>query len=262
MNNPSTEAVIIFLVVATSIILLMAIFVAFTIFQHQQKQNLYKKNIEELKAAHDKELLHAQLEIQENTLQHISREIHDNIGLSLTLAKLNLNTFDIREKNKALEKIDLCIELLTNSIHDLASLGKSFNAGYIAENGLIKAVQNELDNIKRTGTIASRLSITGNPLFMDSQKELLLFRIVQEALNNIIKHSAAKTLNIVLHYTSSHIQVKVSDDGKGLPDEKCPAKKMGSGLSNMQQRAKMVNGECEIKNNSSAGTTVFINIPY
>ena len=221
MHNASPHGIILFLAVTTALIFLMAIFIAFVIFRYQKRQDMFKKQIEDLKIAHDGAMLEAELEIQEQTMQHISREIHDNIGLGLTLAKLNLNTIDIEEKKTAQEKIDHSVKIITNSINDLSGLGKSFNANYIAANGLIKAVENELDNISRVGAINPHLDITGNPLFMDSQKELLLFRIMQEALNNSIKHSAAKNLNILLHYNKNQIEVKVSDDGIGLPEKQC-----------------------------------------
>ena len=261
MHSSSNQGIILFLAATTALIFLMATFIAFVIFRYQKRQDMFKKQIEDLKIAHDSAMLEAELEIQEQTMQHISREIHDNIGLGLTLAKLNLNTINISEKNIAQEKIDHSVKIITNSINDLAGLGKSFNANYIAANGLIKAVENELDNISRIGAVHSNLNITGNPLFMDSQKELLLFRIMQEALNNSIKHSSAKNLNILLHYDKTQIEVKVSDDGKGLPDNTAFRKK-GIGLSNMELRAKMIHGDCLIKNNNTAGTTVYINIPY
>ena len=261
MSTLSIGSILIFFVVTTILILVMSIFISAIVFKYQHRQNLHKKHIEQLKSLHTNEMLQTQLEIQEHTLQHISREIHDNIGLGLTLAKLNLNTIDITDLKNLQAKIDHSVKILGNSINDLAGLSKSFNANYIAANGLIKAVENELENIQRTGAITSFLSITGNPLFMDSQKELLLFRIMQEAFNNIIKHASAKNLNILLHYNETHVQVKISDDGKGLP-ENTAFRIKGNGISNMEHRAKMINGACTIKNNFLSGTTVYINIPY
>ena len=77
-----------------------------------------------MKLDYEKNLLHTQLEIQEQTLQHISREIHDNINLSLTLAKLNLNTFDWNYPVKAKNKIDSSLQQISKAIVDLSDLSK------------------------------------------------------------------------------------------------------------------------------------------
>ena len=88
----------------TLILLLLTSFVMSFLFIYQRKQISYFETIEKLKHDHEKNILKTQLEIQEQTLQHISREIHDNINLSLTLAKLNLNTLDWNHPDKAKNK--------------------------------------------------------------------------------------------------------------------------------------------------------------
>ncbi len=261
MYNTSAQTVIIFVLVATILILAMAVFISIIVDRYQQSQNAHHRRIQDLKIAHDNSLLQTQLEIQEQTLQHIAREIHDNIGLSLTLAKLNLNTLDLDGNNNSRSKLDDSIKMLSKSIEDLAGLSKSLNADYIAANGFLKAVENELQNIKKTG-MAAELLITGEPVFLEGQKELVLFRMVQEALNNIMKHASASSLNVTLHYNGDMLDILVSDDGKGLSLDDPKIKKNGSGIANMQQRAKMINGKWHIQNNVKHGTTVIINIPY
>ena len=93
------DDIIIFLLVTTSIILVMAGFVITIVLLYRKKQISYQKDIDHIKAEYEKAILNTQLEIQEQTFRNISKEIHDNIGMSLTLAKLNLNmlTFYIRQ---------------------------------------------------------------------------------------------------------------------------------------------------------------------
>ena len=98
---------------------------------------------------------------------------------------------------------------------------------------------------------------------MDSQSELILYRITQEALNNIIKHSKATRINIILTYTETDLIVAVQDNGVGISwseYEKNKPFKMSAGLNNMKKRAKMINGSFEIKSNET-GTTVLVTIP-
>src|SRR5678815_5083890 len=98
--------IVLFLSVCTFLILLMAGFIVTILYLYRKKQLAYYKTIEELRLDYEKNLLHTHLEIQEQTLQHISREIHDNIGLSLTLAKLNLNTLDWDHPSKTKIQIE------------------------------------------------------------------------------------------------------------------------------------------------------------
>src|SRR5436190_856985 len=157
------------------------------ILMYQKKQLAYQQKLETLKLDHEKNLMAAQLEIQEDTFQHISKEIHDNISLSLTLAKLNLNTLSWTEKEKAVSQLNTSIELISQSITNLSDISKSLNSDIIASQGLITAVKNELQRIREIGLFNIDLNIPGNPVYMDIQRELIIFRIIQEAFNNIIK---------------------------------------------------------------------------
>src|SRR5215213_8542464 len=94
--------------VTVLILLLMSVIVTLLYF-HQSKRIAFRQ-----------QLINTQLEIQEETFQHISREIHDNIGLSLTLAKLHLNTLDLGPELTQKDKVDSCVDLITQAIHDLS----------------------------------------------------------------------------------------------------------------------------------------------
>src|SRR5262245_8611483 len=182
---------ILFILASTFLILLMAGFIVTILFLYKNKQLAYFKSIEELKLDYEKNLLHTQLEIQEQTLQHISREIHDNISLSLTLAKLNLNTFDWNCLSKARTQINCSLEQVSKAITDLTYLSKGLNSELIANQGLIEVLKSEVERLKESSLFDLNYTITGTAVFMDSQKELVIFRIIQEAFNNIIKHAKA-----------------------------------------------------------------------
>ena len=100
MQDPSTQGIIIFIAGVGFLLLLFISFIVTIVYKYQQKQNAYFKDIEMLKTSHQNALLQSQLEIQEQTFQNISREIHDNIGQKLTLAKLHLNTLDHEDREK------------------------------------------------------------------------------------------------------------------------------------------------------------------
>jgi two-component system, NarL family, sensor kinase len=256
---------VLFILASTFLLLLMAGFIATILFLYKKKQLAYYKTIEELKLDYEKSLLRTQLEIQEQTLQHISREIHDNINLSLTLAKLNLNTFDWGHPDKSKNKIDSSLLQISKAIVDLSDLSKGMNSELIINQGLIEVLKKETNRLRELNLFELDYVVTGNPVFLASQKELVIFRIIQEALNNIIKHAKATSVKLNLEYDSDHINVLIADNGKGFCKdavEQNKNKESNAGLSNMQKRAALFNGRTIIDSILDSGTTIFVTIPY
>ena len=99
---------------------------------------------------------------------------------------------------------------------------------------------------------------------MDAKKELIIFRIVQEAFNNIIRHAKAANATVVLHYDAQGLCIKVTDDGVGfdVPGESKSSQKNKAGLKNMETRTKMIGGEMKIESSSGTGTVLLFTIPF
>lgn len=144
--------------------------------------------------------MESKLEIQEQTLKTISQEVHDNIGQVLSLAKLNINTMAEATPEALTEKINDSRLLITKAIQDLRDLSKSLNTDYISEMGLLKAIEYEVDLIQKTVLLNIKLIIKGETYRLDPHTELIVFRIVQEALHNVLKHAQATLVKVGLHY--------------------------------------------------------------
>ena len=216
MFNTSTQSILIFVLTSVLLILFLVGFITKIIYRYQQKQNAYYKDLEKLKIAYENDLLQSQLEIQEQTFQNISREIHDNIGQKLTLAKLYLNTLEIKEPGIVLQKTNDSIELIGEAINDLSNISRSMSSEIVLNNGLIKALEFETNQLRKSGLYDINLRVTGETIFLDANKELVLFRIVQEALNNIVKHALASIIEIHLHYETENLNLDITDNGKGF----------------------------------------------
>ena len=257
----NTDDIIVFFFAITALAIVMIAFIVIMLVLYSKKQNKFQQSLEKLKLDNEKAILNTQLEIQEQTFQHISREIHDNISLSLTLAKLHLHTFDWNNKERAEEKLASTIDLLTSSISQLSDISKSLNADIITQHGLLEAIEEELNRIRKTGLFELKLDITGNPVYMDSQRELVVFRIIQEAFNNIIKHACASAVCLGLHYNKEKLLVTISDDGKGF-DHREAGSSNQAGLRNMETRAKVLKGDILISSRPGVGTNLSFNIPF
>lgn len=257
------HTIIIFIIVITLFILILIAFIVIILLLYQRRHISYQKGLETLKSDFEKTLLTTQLEIQEQTFQSISREIHDNIGLSLTLAKLNLNTIDWNNADHTREKVAGSVDFISRAIEDLSYISKALHTGFIEENGLLKALELEIDKIQKLNIFTIDYDVTGSGIYMQTQKELVIFRIVQEVLNNCIKHAQATHINILLNYHSSFVEIKISDNGKGfMPDSGEEQKSKGTGLMNIVKRAAYINGSCNVYSLPGQGTSVIMKIPY
>ena len=260
MFGSSTTPIIIFVIICTFLIALLIGFITSMVYKYQQKQNAYYRDLEQLKITHANEMLQSQLEIQEQTFENISREIHDNIGQKLTLAKLHLNTLNIDDKYKATTQLDDSIIIISEAINDLSDISRSMSSEIIQNNGIIKALEFEISQLKKSSLYQIHLIVTGDPIFLDSKKDLVLFRIIQEALNNIMKHANASKIEIELHYNSEQLFLKISDDGEGFINETNII--TGTGIANMKRRVHLLKGTFEINSKLQVGTSIVIKIPF
>lgn len=234
-------------------LLLIGIIIITALLYHNRKK-LHQAEVSKFQHT----LLQSQLEIQEQTFKTISQEIHDNIGQMLSLAKLNLNTIDFSRAQKTIDKVSDAKELVSKAIQDLRDLSKTLNTETITTIGLMRAIEMELQRLQKTETVQTHFDITGILVKLDAQKELILFRIVQEALHNIIKHARATVINVTAAYTSHQLLVTIMDDGcgfdKGIANH-------GSGLRNMQSRARLMNARMTITSRPGNGTQIAICLP-
>jgi len=246
------------------IILAFIFFIVFIMLAFNKRQLVLKKNIQILELNQEKNILNAQLEIQENTFKKISQEIHDNISLSLTLAKLHLNTLSLVESANGNKQIESSVDLISKALQDLNDISKSLDSDVIEHQGLIHALENEAELIRKAGIHQVTLSIEGTALYMDSSKELLIFRMIQEACNNILKHAEASIININLHYEPNTLSIQVCDNGKGFDLQEAEhqrATKRSAGIKNIQKRASLMNARIAISSSPACGTIISLHIP-
>jgi two-component system, NarL family, sensor kinase len=261
MDFFSEDITIIFFASAFLIVVAVGIIILILLYQKRQLSHLKEKN--EMKNNFEKELLKSQLEIQEQTLKNISQEIHDNVGQVLTLAKLNLATTTVAEST-ANEKIKTSQQLIGKAIQDLRDLSRSLNTDYVEDLGLVRSIEYELELLQKTGTIVTELSIEGKIVRLDKQRELILFRIVQEAIHNIIKHAEAKKISASIHFNDEAITILIKDNGKGFdlsPLNDAGNQSFGLGLRNMNNRAKLIAAVFSVTSTIGKGTEVSLQLP-
>jgi len=169
------------------------------------------------------------------------------------------------DKRQDLEqKIQDSKHLVSKAIQDLRDLSKSLNTDNIASIGLIKSIEYELEMISKTGSHQTSLTTEGNITRLNDQKELILFRIIQEVLNNVLKHAEAKNITVQAKYNSQQMELLVIDDGNGFNLH--AANEIdhvnGLGIRNMQNRAKLIGADFQIDSKIGEGTKIKLTVPF
>ena len=245
---------IINLIIAGCAIILFFLFFFYLFFvQSQRRKILHQKEMFDLKVRFEKTILQSQLEIQEQTFRNISQEIHDNIGQVLSLAKLNLNTIP---HETASDKIFLTEELLGKAINDLRDLSKSLHPEKISDIGLVNATRHELFTFQKVSKINTELIADESEIIVDGNKSVIIFRMMQEALHNALKHAKASNITVTMQQQGSSTIIEIRDDGIGFATAKLKNTETGIGLKSMEQRCKLINASFTIDSIPEKGTTL------
>ncbi|HSZ32408.1 MAG TPA: ATP-binding protein [Puia sp.] len=247
----------------TFIVLLLSSLIVIVIINYKRKQEKYKKEKEVLLFAFENERIKIQTEVEEETRQNLASELHDNIGQLLSLTNVILSSVNMNNVDKAKEKIQSAQELVLLSIKDMRHLTKLVQGENILSDGLKEAIDQEIRWLQRneyykisTQFISSRENIK------NSNKDLIIFRLFQESIHNIIKHADATVIDLKIEVGNSLFNMQIEDNGKGLPLEEIDKNKKGLGLQNMQKRTHMLGGDMKIESIPLKGTKVIFNIPY
>ncbi|HVS95779.1 MAG TPA: ATP-binding protein [Puia sp.] len=248
--------------VGSFITLLLAIFLVSFVYIHQRRQYAFLREKQLIKSQFQEELLKTRLEIQEETFRSISEEIHDNIGQTLSFIKLNLNTMtpslDERQEDKWRESKDL----LTKVIQDLRGLSRTLNTDFIRDIGLVTAVRQQTGVLHRSGLYQMQVEVQGEERTLPANRELVVYRVIQELLNNIVKHAEATAIHLCMRYEPEKLTVIVEDDGVGFDPETIAAQeRSGIGLRNVLNRMSMISGTASIQSAPGAGAKITLHLP-
>lgn len=243
-------------------VFLLAFIISAIIFvvQYKNKKRESQAQLAQQEILHQKELLATEMEIQSQTMQHIGREIHDNVGQKLTLA--SLYTQQLAYENKAPninEKIENIGEIINQSLKELRHLSKSLTDNTIEKGSIISLLQQEFERIKELRKFKVNLDITNEDLALTYQAKNVILRVTQEFLQNSMKYSNCKTISSSIHKIDGKLKMVLNDDGIGFDAE--GTVENGIGLTNMKKRVELIGGFFQLQSKKSEGTTLTIEIP-
>jgi two-component system, NarL family, sensor kinase len=236
--------------------LVIVIFISAIRYQKKQKKHLLEK--QQLQSEFAQTLLQSQLEIQEQTLQRVSWELHDNLGQVASIIKINLNTLQLNDITAATEKIESTKDLTRQLIYDIKALSISLGSDRLKQAGLLQALQTEADRLNKTGEFTASLTLQGTMPEINEDTAVILYRMSQEILNNMVKHSGAKNIHIDISVSEKIFTLAFADDGSGFDVEEKTGS--GAGLRNLYSRAGLIKARLTIITSQGKGTQISIQL--
>ena len=247
----------ILLIILFSILVLSLItyYLFYNRYKSKQEQKLQQEQLKsELKRTQ------AILESEEKERQRLARELHDGVGHLLSAAKLNLSAIQTAELKSAGQIVN-SMKIIDDSITEIRSISHNMVPDALQKNGLVFAVDNfieKLNQLKEQEISFEYYGYVENML--DDAAKLMLYRIIQEAVNNAIKYAEASTIAVQLSADEHEISLIIEDNGKGFDIENIKSKN-GIGLRNMQLRTDYLHGKLNIESSEKNGTTLIVEIP-
>jgi signal transduction histidine kinase len=209
------------------------------------------------------------MKAQENERQMISRELHDRIGQDLSMLKILCNNlFDNHSEvpDEMRQGISQLSKMLQDSINSVRDIAYDLRPSSLDQLGLVRTIYRHCEDFSdKTGLNVDFNSAGMDELKLDFDTEINLYRLVQESLNNIMKHADAKLVAIKLVASFPKIILRIEDDGKGFDIKNRLAaatneKRMG--VRSMKERVSLLNGKMRINSRPAKGTKIFIEVPY
>ena len=205
-------------------------------------------------------IITAIISAQEKEKKEISDELHDNVNQILATCNLYLDLLIKKAKTPAMLKE--CKGLLKTAIEELRNISHNLTPAAFGEKGLFPTIREMTEKINRLGTLAIKLNFIETDLLEEHllpEMKTAIYRIIQEQVKNVLKHSEANQLKITVQYAANKINLQITDNGKGF---NLRSLKRGLGLNNIQSRISLFNGEMIIRSSPGKGCAIKAVFPF
>ncbi|WP_164972656.1 sensor histidine kinase [Lacibacter luteus] len=209
-----------------------------------------------MKEEFEKQFLKSQFEVQEQTFQQIGKELHDNVGQLLSTSRMLIGLTE-RELQNPPDTLLTANATLGQAINEIRSLAKSLDKEWLERFSFSENIQTMIERINAAKDIVVEY-IQSVELPLRSDEQIILFRIVQEAIQNAVKHAGPTNMRIAVEANENIYLITVSDNGRGF-DVGSVSKSMG--LANMEHRVQLLQGTIHFNSIAEGGTTVAIRLP-
>jgi signal transduction histidine kinase len=251
------------LIIAIGVLALLVFLVGLQLYIIQRNKKRHADEIYEL----NQSISRSQIEIQEQILDDVARELHDNFNPTLSIIHLNLSAITSSQSPlKTAELISDSKLMIRSLMTEMRTLSRTLSPNLIERIGFIKSLEEYANRVKKSGycEVLFNSSVKSGTLQLPPSKAIIIFRIFQEIINNIIKHAEANKVVVEVIEDSSMLIISIADNGKGFDLSKAKLSNTegeSSGLSNIQKRVRAIDAILNIETMQNKGTTIKISIP-
>jgi signal transduction histidine kinase len=259
MTEPGTTDIVLVYFIGTFAMLLLAgaIFFFFVVYQ----KRLLKKELEinKIKADQQEEIIRNTILAQEKERKRISQDLHDEVGAMLSVVKLNVSRIEKKiDDNKPRQLATETKLYLNDVITQVRRISRDLMPPSIEKLGLSFALEEMVTWINKSDQIQVDFTKRGEPFRFEIKQELAVFRIIQELVNNALKHSEATQISIKIRFTKKYMAVSVSDNGVGFEIEKLES--TGLGLKNLESRSELMGAGYKLISSPGKGTLALLKL--
>jgi len=224
------------------------------------EQKEHSDQVKDLLKTQETKALQAMVQGKEEERRHLAKELHNHLGSLLATVKVNLNGLDSQDQSKHQN----IIGLVDQATQDVRNISHELNMGVSEGFGLIPALEELVSHLRHSNELDILLSTDLELVKIDSQNEILLYRIVQELISNVLKHAEATSLNISLtgFEEGNLINILVEDNGKGFDPDHLDSKNSGMGLSSLKEMIHQLDGEINIDSSPKGGTAISVDLAF
>ncbi|WP_439881841.1 sensor histidine kinase [Pontibacter sp. MBLB2868] len=247
----------------TPVLLILAFGIIAFVFLYQRRMLQHQENLRQLQEARQRQVLEATLQAQEEERRRVARDLHDDVGAMLALVKLNVHQLNAALEDKTMgqgvkKMLDEVIGTVRRISHDLMPV-------VLEKMGLPQALEAMKRAVPPSSGINFEFVCNDKERRINSIVELSLYRVVQELLNNTLKHAEASLIAINLDFEAHTLRLEYLDNGVGFDYNGMvnkPGKaSRGLGLMNLQARVALLDGSFKFESESNKGTKAFISVP-
>ena len=239
---------------------LVALLVAMVVFLHyRNKRRLHHQQLQTIQREKELQLLQAAMEGEEKERSRIAKDLHDGVAGMLAAAKMQLSSLAIKDNTLVETKeFTQAVKLLDDSCHEVRITSHNLMPEILIQHGLSEAIRRFCNNISNDHILQIQYATYGTVGRFNISFELTVYRIVQELLNNIVKHSKATAASVQLSMQDDFLSITIEDNGVGF--DKSKSLPSGTGLNSLMSRVQAMNGTLEIDTQQAQGVTAFIGI--
>lgn len=258
MQVPKDD-IILGVIILTCTLFIAGLFLFLLINLFNQRKKKFQQETAALEADFRQQLLQSQLEVQEHTRTFLAQELHDNVGQKLGSVRMLIGVAN-RQLGTIPDSLHQADDRLQQALSDLRALSRSLNSAWLANFSLRENLQSEASRLESGKISAVQLHLIPDLDQLHHERQLLLFRIIQEAIQNSLKHGKASNLTINTFSTGDHLTIEITDDGSGFTPEATSGN--GVGLLHLRQRTRLLEGTITWTSAPGTGTTVTVHIPF